>query len=228
MVRRAVSARSGRATAYSETGPYRHQRYRYHQISLRRRRGSRCPRRCRGRARGQGRTGRTQRRSQLKARWPVDRDKTLSRFCPAWKSKNFVSKARNTPLRSMFLSAWEAKVSWSCPARRWPRLPPSAFVLPAPEIPGSVSKPKGAPRKYQSGPSSWAATASGEGGDSNGSCLEGGDYRCEVRGGDLDLLPVAGIRPGNAGIPAAPGTLGTIAQGRLRDQSPVDQFLELG
>src|ERR1019366_9297174 len=34
MIRRAVSARSGRATAYSETGPYRHQRYRYHQIML--------------------------------------------------------------------------------------------------------------------------------------------------------------------------------------------------
>src|ERR1017187_9460468 len=30
MIRRGVSARSGRATAYSETGPYRHQRYRYH------------------------------------------------------------------------------------------------------------------------------------------------------------------------------------------------------
>src|ERR1035437_10367988 len=185
--------------------------------------------RCRGRARGQGRTGRTQRRSQLKARWPVDRDKTLSRFCPAWKSKNFVSRARNTPLRSVFLSAWEAKVSWSCSARPASLgFPERSGVLPAPEIPGSVSKPKGTPRKYQSGPSSWAATASGEGGDSNGSCQRGGDYRCEVRGGDLDLLPVAGIRPGNAGIPAAPGTLGTIAQGRLRDQSPVDQFLELG
>src|ERR1035437_6337766 len=46
-------------------------------------------------------------------------------------------------------------------------------VLPAPDIPGRVSKPKGTPRKYQSGPSSWAATASGEGGDSTGSCLEG-------------------------------------------------------
>ena len=34
MIRRAVSARSGRATAHSETGPYRRQRYRYHQISL--------------------------------------------------------------------------------------------------------------------------------------------------------------------------------------------------
>jgi hypothetical protein len=33
MIRRAVSARSGRATAHSETGPYRHQRYRYHQIT---------------------------------------------------------------------------------------------------------------------------------------------------------------------------------------------------
>ena len=34
MIRRPVSARSGRATAHSETGPYRHQRYRYHQITL--------------------------------------------------------------------------------------------------------------------------------------------------------------------------------------------------
>src|ERR1022692_659877 len=34
ILRAAVSARSGRATAYSETGPYRHQRYRYHQISF--------------------------------------------------------------------------------------------------------------------------------------------------------------------------------------------------
>ena len=31
ILRAAVSARSGRATAYSETGPYRHQRFRYHQ-----------------------------------------------------------------------------------------------------------------------------------------------------------------------------------------------------
>ena len=36
-----------------------------------------------------------------------------------------------------------------------------------------MSKPNETPRKYQSGPSSWAATASGEGGDSTGSCLEG-------------------------------------------------------
>ena len=28
--------------------------------------------------------------------------------------------------------------------------------LPAPDIPGNTSKPKGAPRKYQSGPSSWS------------------------------------------------------------------------
>jgi hypothetical protein len=33
MIRPAVSARSGRATAYSETGSYRRQRYRYHQIT---------------------------------------------------------------------------------------------------------------------------------------------------------------------------------------------------
>ena len=119
-------------------------------------RGSRCPRQCRGRARGQGRTGRTQRRSQLKARWPVDRDKTLSRFCPAWKSKNFVSRARNTPLRSVFLSAWEAKVSWSCPARpAGLGFPERLMVLPALDIPGTGSKPKGKPRKYQDGPSSW-------------------------------------------------------------------------
>ena len=34
-----------------------------------------------------------------------DRDGTLSCSCPAPKSKNFVSRARNTPLRSVFLSA---------------------------------------------------------------------------------------------------------------------------
>ena len=43
-----------------------------------------------------------------------DHDKTVSCSCPAPKSKNFVSRARNTPLRSVFLSAWEAKVSWAC------------------------------------------------------------------------------------------------------------------
>ena len=52
--------------------------------------------------------------------------------------------------------------------------PERSGVLPAPEIPGSASKPKGTPRRYQSGPSSWAATASGEGGNSNRSCLAGG------------------------------------------------------
>jgi hypothetical protein len=36
-----------------------------------------------------------------------DRDGTLSCSCPAQKSKNFVSRERNTPLRSVFLSAWE-------------------------------------------------------------------------------------------------------------------------
>ena len=42
----------------------------------------------------------------VKAWWPVERDKTLSRSCLVQKSKNFVSKARNTLLRSVFLSAW--------------------------------------------------------------------------------------------------------------------------
>src|ERR1035437_10983641 len=59
---------------------------------------------------------------------------------------------------------------------------------PALEVPGNTSKTKGKPRKYPSGPSSWAATASGEGGDSRESCLaRGGDYRGLVRGRDMDL-----------------------------------------
>ena len=45
-------------------------------------------------------------------------DKTLSRFCPVQKSKNFVSRARNTPLRSVFLSAWEARVAGPVPSRQ--------------------------------------------------------------------------------------------------------------
>src|ERR1019366_4820057 len=36
-------------------------------------------------------------------------------------------------------------------------------VLPAPEIPGTMSKPKGRPRKYQDGPSSCLGTASSGG-----------------------------------------------------------------
>jgi hypothetical protein len=99
-------------------------------------------------------------------------------------------------------------------------------VLPALEIPGRVSKPNEAPRKYQGGPSSWAATASGEGGDSTCSCLAGGrDYRRMVRGGDTDLLPVIGMSPGHAGVPTAANVAGTVTR-RFRDQSPVGQFLE--
>src|ERR1035437_1404049 len=57
-----------------------------------------------------------------------------------------------------------------------------------PEIPGSVSKPNETPRKYQSGPSSWAATASGEDGDSNVACLVGGgDYGSGIGKGDWDV-----------------------------------------
>ena len=115
-------------------------------------RGSRCPRQCRGRARGQGRTGRTQRRSQLKARWPVDRDKTLSRFCPAWKSKNFVSRARNTPLRSVFLSAWEARVSWSRSARPASLgFPERLRVLRPPKYLGASPSPKERPGSTRAG-----------------------------------------------------------------------------
>src|ERR1035437_3320001 len=194
-----AAMRSERNASAKKSGPLtppcpNHPRWRRGVLPKQEARGSRRPHRCRGRARGQGRTGRTQRRSQLKAGWPVDRDKTLSHFCPAWKSKNFVSRARNTPLRSVFLSAWEAKVSWSCPARPASLgFPERSGVLPAPEIPGSVSKPKGTPRKYQSGPSSWAATASGEGWGFLGLLSgRGWDYRCVVRGGDTNLLPVAG------------------------------------
>ena len=52
-------------------------------------------------------------------------------------------------------------------------VPERLRVLPAPEVPGTMSKPKGTPQKYQGGPSSWATTASGEGGDSNWSRLAG-------------------------------------------------------
>src|ERR1017187_8006885 len=144
-----ASKRSGRHTARAKkSGPLtppcpNHPRWRRGVLPKQEARGSRRPRRCRGRARGQGRTGRTQRRSQLKARWPVDRDKTLYRFCPAWESKNFVSRARNTPLRSGFLSAWEARVSWSCSARpARVGFPERSGGLPAPEIPGTGPKPR--------------------------------------------------------------------------------------
>jgi hypothetical protein len=56
--------------------------------------------------------------------------------------------------------------------------------LPPPDIPGSVSKPKGAPRKYQDGPSSRAGTRSREDGDSLESWLAGSgdDRRDQQRG----------------------------------------------
>jgi hypothetical protein len=67
-----------------------------------------------------------------------------------------------------------------------------------------------------------------EGGDSNGFGLAGcGDYHRMV-GGDVNLFPVAGMPPGHAGVPAAPGIVGTAAQGRFWDQSPVGQFVEIG
>ena len=161
-----------------------HPRWRRGVLPKQEARGSRRPRRCRGRARGQGQTGRTQRRIQLKAGWPVDRDKTLSRFCPAWKSKNFVSRARNTPLRSVFLSAWEAKVSWSCSAQ------PAGFGFP--ECSGALRSSSGprttweclrAKRNASEVPRRAVflamASFSGEDGDPLDSRQAGGgDYRC--------------------------------------------------
>src|ERR1035441_8032926 len=53
--------------------------------------------------------------------------------------------------------------------------------VPALDIPGNTSKTKGTPRKYQSGPSPCATTASGQGGDSLDFCLAGGgDYPREL------------------------------------------------
>src|ERR1035437_3025280 len=56
----------------------------------------------------------------------------------------------------------------------------------------------------------------------------GGDYRCVVRGGDTNLLPVAGMPPNTGGVPTAANRVGTAAQGRFWDQSPVGQFVEIG
>jgi hypothetical protein len=62
--------------------------------------------------------------------------------------------------------------------------------LPALDIPGTMSKPKGTPRKYHDWASSCTGTRSREDGDSLDSCLAGGrDYRRLVRGGDVDLQP---------------------------------------
>jgi hypothetical protein len=47
-----------------------------------------------------------------------DRDKTLSCSCLVSKRKNFVSRARTTPLRSVVLPAWGWKSSSACCARQ--------------------------------------------------------------------------------------------------------------
>ena len=65
-------------------------------------------------------------------------------------------------------------------------------VVPAPEIPGTMSKAKGAPRKYQDGSFSCTGTGSGEDGDS----LEvrsgrGWALSPPSRSGDMDLLTLA-------------------------------------
>jgi hypothetical protein len=49
-----------------------------------------------------------------------------------------------------------------------------------------------------------------------------------VRSGDTNLLPVAGMPPNTGGVPTAANRVGTAAQGRFWDQSPVGQFVEIG
>src|ERR1039458_2795588 len=174
-----AAMRSERNASAKKSGPLtppcpNHPRWRRGVLPKQEARGSRRPRRCRGRARGQGQTGRTQRRIQLKAGWPVDRDKTLSRFCPAWKSKNFVSRARNTPLRSVFLSAWEAKVSWSCLARPAASAFPDAFeFLRPPKYLGTLPRPREGPGNTRTGHLLARGPAPRGTGISNGSCLAG-------------------------------------------------------
>jgi hypothetical protein len=66
-------------------------------------------------------------------------------------------------------------------------------ILPAPNIPGSTSKSKGTPRKYQDGPSSCAGTRSGEDGDSLESCLAGvGITTAWYTAGIMDLFTCTG------------------------------------
>ena len=62
-------------------------------------------------------------------------DRTLSRSCPTSKSKNFVSRARATPLRSV--SRLGAEISWASSA------PPAPVLAPlAAERPGAPSRPR--------------------------------------------------------------------------------------
>src|ERR1017187_9073150 len=86
----------------------------------------------------------------------------LSRSSYAWFWPSFHWKLR-THSAARFLAAPDTET-------RFPCLRP----VPAPKIPGTARKPDGKPRKYQSGPSSWAAPASGEDGDFLDSCTAGG------------------------------------------------------
>src|ERR1035441_2656386 len=58
--------------------------------------------------------------------------------------------------------------------------------VPAPKIPGTARKPDEKPRKYQSGPPSWAATASGEG-DEYPESLPGGEWGLSAPGSKMGV-----------------------------------------
>ena len=60
------------------------------------------------------------------------------------------------PTRSTLVASPASTPALAC-------FPERLRVLPAPEIPANVSKPKGTPRKYQNGPSSCAGMRSGSG-----------------------------------------------------------------
>ena len=81
---------------------------------------------------------------------PVDHDKTLSHFCPVQKSKNFVFRG------SLDFSHTPGLDTGACLG-----FPGRLRVFLAPEIPGTMSKAKGTPLKYQDGPSSCVGTRSG-------------------------------------------------------------------
>jgi hypothetical protein len=59
--------------------------------------------------------------------------------------------------------------------------------LPAPDIPGTMSKPKGTPGKHRDRPSSWPRwRVPGKEGNSLGPWSgRGGDYRCDLQHGTL-------------------------------------------
>src|ERR1017187_2998004 len=57
-------------------------------------------------------------------------------FLSCSEEQNFVSRARTTPLRSVVLSAWVPKPSWTCPAPP----APAARVFPVPLLGGAARR----------------------------------------------------------------------------------------